>query len=70
METLHQRKKRAFYQIIKRTKLSIEEANFLIVNTFLTYLLDTQSKCPGGRPILHRGLKLNLKISAEKLKQN
>ena len=28
--------------------------------------LDTLSKCPGGHPILHKGLKLNSKISARK----
>ena len=27
------------------------------------------SKCPGGHPILHRGLKLNSKISAKKYKK-
>ena len=28
--------------------------------------LNTLSKCPGGHPILHKGLKLNSKISAGK----
>ena len=28
--------------------------------------LNTLSKCPGGHPILHKGLKLNSKISVGK----
>ena len=30
---------------------------------------NTQSKCPGGYPILHRGLKLNSKILARNYKK-
>ena len=35
-----------------------------------TVNLDTLSMCPGGHPILYRGLKLNSKISAGKYKKN
>ena len=31
---------------------------------------NTLSKCPSGHPILHQGLKLNSKISAEKYEKN
>ena len=34
-----------------------------------TVNLDNLSMCPGGHPILHRGLKLNSKISAGKYKK-
>ena len=39
--------------------------NCLLIFKNLPYTL---SKCPGGHPVLHRGLKLNSKILAENLK--
>ena len=53
-----------FYLFIYSSIYSfIQLFSFLFIQLFLQYTL---SKCPGGHPILHPGLKLHLKISAGK----
>ena len=62
------------YQIIFQRRFFVlklkKQVFIMLLKNAVRKLFYPLSKCPGGHPILHRGLKLNSNISAGKYEKN